>query len=206
MGFYPVFVYPYRRWTLANSHDITDRLYWPVMIGHNSWYFIDGISLASDNWTLLMIRLSSPILTSILDHDWNRDVRYGPTSRMRLWPSNTFGTHAGRTKSHAGRTKSSTSETSYWLMTLPSSDRELLYLPRGQWSLLNSFRPDAGPCRNSMHEWGYIALPRWDCGEHQTTRYIVDLLRRRHLRTTPSTGWDLQLAAETKPDITKIKR
>ena len=27
-------------------------------------------------------------------------------------------------------------------------------LPRGQWSLLNRFQSDAGPCRNSMHEWG----------------------------------------------------
>ena len=95
--------------TLANTHDITDPLYWPVMFGHNSWYFIDGISLASDHWTLLMISLSSPcspILTSILDHDWNRDVRYGPTSRMRIWPSKT-----------SDRTKSSTSQTRFWLMT-----------------------------------------------------------------------------------------
>ena len=27
-------------------------------------------------------------------------------------------------------------------------------LPRGQRSLLNRFRTDAGPCRNSMYEWG----------------------------------------------------
>ena len=84
-------------------------------------------------------------------------------------------------------------------------------LPRGQWSLLNRFRSDAGPYRNSMHEWGYIASPLCDCGEHQTMRHIVNecpltcfdggiselhqahdaaftwLLRRRHLRTTPST-------------------
>ena len=26
-----------------------------------------------------------------------------------------------------------------------------------QWSMLNRFRSDAGPCRNSMHEWCYIA-------------------------------------------------
>ena len=32
-------------------------------------------------------------------------------------------------------------------------------LPRGQWSLLNRFRSYVGPCRNSMHEWGYIASP-----------------------------------------------
>ena len=47
-------------------------------------------------------------------------------------------------------------------------------LPRGQWSLLNRFRSDAGPCRNSMHEWGYIASPLCDCGEHQTMRLIVN--------------------------------
>ena len=47
-------------------------------------------------------------------------------------------------------------------------------LPHGQWSLLNRFRSDAGPCRNSMHEWGYIASPLYDCGEHQTMRHIVN--------------------------------
>ena len=47
-------------------------------------------------------------------------------------------------------------------------------LSRGQWSLLNRFQSDAGPCRNSMHEWGYIASPLCDCGEHQTKRHIVN--------------------------------
>ena len=47
-------------------------------------------------------------------------------------------------------------------------------LPRGQWSLLNRFRSDAGPCRNSMHEWGYIASPGCDCGQHETMRHIVN--------------------------------
>ena len=47
-------------------------------------------------------------------------------------------------------------------------------LPRGQWSLLNLFRSDAGPCRNSMHEWGYIASPLCDCGEPQTMRHVVN--------------------------------
>ena len=47
-------------------------------------------------------------------------------------------------------------------------------LPRGQWSLLNRFRSDAGPCRNSMHEWGYIASRLCDCGQHQTMRHIVN--------------------------------
>ena len=47
-------------------------------------------------------------------------------------------------------------------------------LPRGQWSLLNRFRSDAEPCRNSMHECGYIASPLCDCGEHQTMRHIVN--------------------------------
>ena len=52
---------------------------------------------------------------------------------------------------------------------LPGTD-----VPRGQQSLLNRFRPDAGPCRKSMHEWGYIASPLCDCGEHQTMRHIVN--------------------------------
>ena len=47
-------------------------------------------------------------------------------------------------------------------------------LLRGQCSLLNRFRTDAGPSRNIMHEWGYIASPLCDCCEHQTMRHIVD--------------------------------
>ena len=47
-------------------------------------------------------------------------------------------------------------------------------LPRGQWSLLNRFRTDAGPCRNSMHAWGYIASPLCECGEPQTMRHVVN--------------------------------
>ena len=47
-------------------------------------------------------------------------------------------------------------------------------LPRGQWSLLNRFRTDAGPCRSNMHEWGYIASPLCDCGEPQTMRHVVN--------------------------------
>ena len=47
-------------------------------------------------------------------------------------------------------------------------------LLRGKWSLLNRFRSDVGPCRNSMHEWGYIVSPLCDCGEPQTMRYIVN--------------------------------
>ena len=47
-------------------------------------------------------------------------------------------------------------------------------LPRGQWSLLNRFRSDPGPCRSSMHQWGYIASPLCDCGEQQTMRHIVN--------------------------------
>ena len=46
-------------------------------------------------------------------------------------------------------------------------------LPRGQWSLLSRFRSYAEPCRNSLHERGYIASPLCDCGEHQTMRHIV---------------------------------
>ena len=33
------------------------------------------------------------------NHDENRDVRYGLTSRMRHWPSNTSDVHGGRTES-----------------------------------------------------------------------------------------------------------
>ena len=47
-------------------------------------------------------------------------------------------------------------------------------LPRVQWSLLNRFRSDAGPCRSSMHQWGYIASPLCDCGEQQTMRHIAN--------------------------------
>ena len=59
----------------------------------------------------------------------------------------------------------------------------------------------------------YIASPLCDSGEHQTTDdeaycewVSVDLLRRRHFRITRSTRCGLQLAAETKLDITKSKR
>ena len=48
------------------------------------------------------------------------------------------------------------------------------FLPRGQWSLLNRFRTGAGPCRNNMHGWGYIASPLCDCGESQTMRHVVN--------------------------------
>ena len=61
--------------------------------------------------------LYSPILTFTLDHNWNRDVRYGLTSRMRQQPSNTSGAHGSRIKSLI-------SQISHWLMTLPSSYRE----------------------------------------------------------------------------------
>ena len=44
-------------------------------------------------------------------------------------------------------------------------------LPRGQWSLLNRFRSDAGPCRNSMHE---RASPLCDCGGQHNMRHIVN--------------------------------
>ena len=49
-------------------------------------------------------------------------------------------------------------------------------LPCGQWSLLNRFRTDAGPCRNSrpIHEWGCITSPLCDYREHQTMRHIVN--------------------------------
>ena len=47
-----------------------------------------------------------------------------------------------------------------------------------------------------------------DCGEHQTTRHIVNecpltCFDGLHFRITPSTGCGLQLAAETKFEIVK---
>ena len=73
------------------------------------------------------------------------------------------------------------------------------------------FRTDAGPCSNSMHQWGHIALQLCDCGEPPNNEAYcefvpVDLLRRRHLRTTSSKGCSLQLVAETKHEIMKSKR
>ena len=41
------------------------------------------------------------------------------------------------------------------------------HLSRGHWCLLNRFRTDVGPCRSSLHKWGYIASPLCDCGEPQ---------------------------------------
>ena len=55
--------------------------------------------------------------------------------------------------------------------TIQTAGMDLL---RGQWSLLNMFRTDAGPCRNGMHEWCYIASPLSDWGEQQTMRHIVN--------------------------------
>ena len=60
------------------------------------------------------------------------------------------------------------------LISDPTIQLPGMYLPRGQWSMLNRFRSDAGPCRNSMHEWGYIASPLCDCGQHHTLRHIVN--------------------------------
>ena len=62
------------------------------------------------------------------------------------------------------------------LVNDPTTQIPGMDVPRGQWSLLNRFRTDAGPCRNSMHEWGYIASPLCDCGEHQTMRHIVNTI------------------------------
>ena len=44
----------------------------------------------------------------------------------------------------------------------------------GTWYHVPMRRSDARPCRNSMHEWGYIASPLCDCGEHQTMKHIVN--------------------------------
>ena len=85
------------------------------------------------------------------------------------------------------------------------------FLPRGRWSLLNRFRTGAGPCRNIMHEWGYIASPFCDCGESQTMRHVVNECALTCFdggisEKTSSTGRSLQLAAETKLEIMKNKR
>ena len=60
------------------------------------------------------------------------------------------------------------------LIQYPTTQLPVMDLSHVQWRLLNRFRTDAGPCRNSMHEWGYIASPLCDCGEQQTMRHIVN--------------------------------
>ena len=79
-------------------------------------------------------------------------------------------------------------------------------LSRDQWSLLNRFRTDAGQCRNSMHEWGYIASPPCDCGEQQTMRHIVNECPLTCFDGGISelhTGCGLHLAAETELENVK---
>ena len=78
-------------------------------------------------------------------------------------------------------------------------------LPRGQRRLLNRFRSDAGRCRNSMHEWGYIASSICNCSKHQQIRHIVNewLASRRHFKITPGIGCGFQLTAEMKFEIVK---
>ena len=89
------------------------------------------------------------------------------------------------------------------LITDPTIQLPGIDLPRGQWSLLNRFRSDAGPCRNSMHRLATLRLRCTPNNEAYCERVPVDLLRRRHFRITPSTRGGLQLAAETKFEIVK---
>ena len=123
--------------------------------------------------------LYSPILTFTPDHDWNWDVRYGLTPRMRHRPSNTSGTHGG---------KSLMSQTSHWIMTLPSSYRE--------WTCPVS----NGACMQ-QHAWvGLHRLAtqwlRWTPNNEAYCEWVpVDLLRR--------TWCGIQLAAEMKFEIVK---
>ena len=75
-------------------------------------------------------------------------------------------------------------------------------LPRGQWCLLNRFRSDAGPCRNSMHEWGNTS-PRQSATAVNPKQWGMSWMSARWLASTvasqnytkhmmrPSTGcWD----------------
>ena len=47
-------------------------------------------------------------------------------------------------------------------------------LPRPTWALLNRFRANAGPCRNSLFRWGARESPQCDCGAVQTMQHIVE--------------------------------
>ena len=71
-------------------------------------------------------------------------------------------------------------------------------LPRGHWCVLNRFRTDAGPCRSSLHKWGYLASPLCDCGEPQTMRHMIDDcplshldggIKALHLAEDPAVNW-----------------
>ena len=124
------------------------------------------------------------------DHDWNRDPRYGLTSRMRHRPSKRLWRPRWQNQLVDVPSKSLINDPT---IQLPGMD-----MPRGQCSLLNRFRSDAGPCRNSMHEWDYIASQLCDCGEHQTMRHIVN-----ECLLTCFDGGIFQLAAETKLEIMK---
>ena len=100
-----------------------------------------------------------------------------------------------------GRTKSLMSETSPWLMTLQSSYREWSY----PWPMEPAKQvPNR---RRTMPQQHRLARLRWTPNhEAYSEQSPVDLLQRWHLRTTPSTRWRLQLAVETKLEITKRKQ
>ena len=55
-------------------------------------------------------------------------------------------------------------------------------LPRGQWSLLNRFRSDAGPCRNSMHEG--VTSPRHSSTAVNTEQWGILWMSARWIAST----------------------
>ena len=42
-------------------------------------------------------------------------------------------------------------------------------------SLMNRFWKGQGPCHANLHKWGLAESPSCDCGEQETTNYIVDM-------------------------------
>ena len=143
-----------------------------------------------------------PLLTDINfhpDHEWNRDVPYGLTPRIRPWPSNTSG-------AQGGRTKPSTSQTSPWSRILPSSYRECTC----PWPMEPAKQvPNGCGTMSQQHAWAGLHTMRlwWTPNNEACCEWVpVDLLQRWNLRTTSFTGCSLQLAAETKLEIMKSKR
>ena len=121
--------------------------------------------------TILRAR-SKPELPLLTDMDFNPRPRL--KSRRPIWSNLP---EEAQTIQHLWRTRwqnQIVDVPNKSLINDPTIQLPGMDLPRVQWSLLNRFLSDAGPCRNSMHEWGYIASPLCDCGEHQTMRHIVN--------------------------------
>lgn len=133
------------------------------------------------------------------------DIDFHPRQRLKsrhpVWSSLPDGTltaqHLWRTRWQDQNDAPNTSLINDPTIQLPGMD-----MPRGQWTLLNRFRTDAGPCRCSMHKWGYIASPLCDCGEPQTMRHIVNEcpltrfeggISALHLAQEEAFGWLLDL-------------